>query len=303
MYIEHNGTQEREPAAVRLGRMIREGRRSKGCSLVVLSEKIGRPREWLNRVELGYSQHGEYKPPSAGDLQAIINILGDSLIVPAAELLEVGTEAEQEYNQVKRRSTEQNRQPVGKLTQAEVILGEQQIVRAITNLIEEQYSDAIIRNTGVKGAGSYVGVNADWKAYRHALGSFLEKNPNALFKRVEFAANPQHIKEAKEADKKLAGSRDIADIHNARVKFKKQNPLQLHVVIGQREAILALPHVSGKAGSNAALLIRDKIFVEALRTWYDEILWDGKGESRSLEFGRFDESFGEISDMYGFADE
>lgn len=302
MNMPHNSSQISEPlpAAVQLGQLIREARTAKNCSLVALAEKIGRPREWLNRLELGYSQYGEFKPPSAGDLQAIINVLDDTLTVPAARLLELGTAAELEYQQYKKQGKNNGRQLVGKLTQTEVILGEQQIVKAITNLIEEQYADAIIRNTGIKGPGGYQGVNADWKAYRNALGAFLEKYPNALFKRIEFASTPQHIQEAKDADSKLAGSRDIADVHNARIKFKKENPLQMHVVIGQREAILALPHVSGKGGSNAALLIRDKIFVEALRTWYDEVLWDGTSESQNIDFSSFDDSFNAVAAMYNF---
>lgn len=300
MNMQHNNSQDEVAAAVRLGKVVRAARKQKGCSLAALADKIGRPREWLNRLELGYSQYGEFKPPSSSDLQSIMNVLEDCFAVPEAEVLELGRTAEQEYQQFKRQKRSNGRQQMGKLTQTEVILGEQQIVRAITNLIEEQYSDAIIRNTGVKGAGGYLGVNADWKTYRHALGNFLQKNPNALFKRLEFAATPQHIKEAKDADAKLAGTRDIKDVHNAKIKFKKYNPLQVHVVIGQREAILALPHVSGKAGSNAALLIRDKVFVEALRTWYDEVLWDGEGESKMLDFSRFDESFEEIKDMYKF---
>lgn len=88
-------------------------------------------------------------------------------------------------------------------------------------------------------------------------------------------------------------------MHNAKVKFYKHNPLQMHVVIGQREAILALLQTSGQAGSNAAILIPDKIFVEALRVWYDETLWDAPGEYCTVDFQRFDDSFEAVRQMYG----
>lgn len=292
--------EQSQSPSIRLGEYLRQARKSKGYSLVSLAESIGRPREWLNRVELGYSQYGEYKPPTDADLQSLINVLGDSLPVSANIILQLGREAEEEYKRNKRHGQENSHKLKGKITHTEVILGEQQIVHAITSLIEEQYSDAVIRNTGIKGEGGYLGVNADWRMYRQALGEFLQKNPNALFKRIEFVTTPDHIKEAKEADAKLAGNRDISEVHNAKIKFKKINPMQMHVVIGQREAIIALPPVSGKAGSTAALLIRDKIFVDALRSWYDEVLWDGNGEYTNLNFKNFDESFSEIAKMYGF---
>lgn len=286
-------------AATRLGMYIREARKQKRCTINDMAAKLGRPREWLNRIELGYSQQGEYKPPSASDVQAIIDLLGSDLTVSAAELQQLQRQAEDDFNQA-RRPNSHVRPSVGKLTQTEVIMGQKQIVQAITGLINEQYADAVIRNTGIKGPGSYVHVDDDWKQYRLALGQFLSKNPNALFKRVEYADTAKHVDEAKEADSKVAGSREPAEVHNAKIKFYKHNPLQMHVLIGQREAILALPQTSGQAGSNIALLIRDKIFVEALRVWYDEILWDAPDDSRNIDFQNFDSSFDEVKKFYGF---
>jgi hypothetical protein len=94
----------------------------------------------------------------------------------------------------------------------------------------------------------------------------------------------------------------MENVHNAKIKFHQSNPLQLHVVIGQREAILALPQSSGQAGSNIALLIRDKIFVEALRIWYDEVLWDFPDEFKIVNFKDFDKSFEDIKKMYKFGE-
>jgi hypothetical protein len=107
---------------------------------------------------------------------------------------------------------------------------------------------------------------------------------------------------SKETDRHLAYEKPLTEVHNARVKFRKGNPLSLHVLIGQREAILALPRSSGQPGSNMALLVRDRLFVEALRLWYDEVLWEGPEPSVMVDYTRFDESFEEVKKMYGYTD-
>jgi hypothetical protein len=133
-----------------------------------------------------------------------------------------------------------------------------------------------------------------------ALGDFLSENPNALFKRVEHVTSPEQLEQAKSADEKTAGNRPLKKVHNVKAKFYKHNPLQMHAVIGQREAILALPQTSGQAGSNVALLIRDRVFVEALRVWYDEVLWDAPGACQMVEFSDLAGSFEKIKELYGF---
>jgi transcriptional regulator with XRE-family HTH domain len=302
MNIEHNDTESSQSAAVRLGEQIRLARRKRGLTILELAEKVGRTREWLNRVELGYSEYGEYKPASRADVQTMVDCLGDNFAIGTSELFALCDAAQTDYHSYKVTTQQKRRTNFGKLTQTEVIVGEKQIVDAIVDLVHEQHSDAIIRNTGVKSLGNYQQLTPDWKKYRHALGDFLCNNPNALFKRVEYAATLAQLQSAKEADEKLAGTRKVGEVHNAKIKFQVQNPLQMHVVIGQREAILALPQTSGQAGSNIALMIRDKVFVEALRVWYDEVLWDAPTQSQNIDFARFDESFDEVKDMYGFAD-
>lgn len=297
--FESSDNSAQSPAVI-LGRYIRQARKRRKLTIAEFAEKLGRQREWLNRVELGYSEYGEYPPVSASDLQTMVDILGeDAFEISQNQLLEHGERANAEYYSVKSQQKEKKR-PGGKLTHTEVIIGEKQIVQAITGLVQEQHSDAIIRNTGIKTRGNYLKLTSEWKNYREALGDFLSKNPNAMFKRVEYAANIDHLQKAKDADRRVAGARKVEDVHNAKIKFHKDNPLQLHAIIGQREAILALPQVSGQSGSNIALLVRDKIFVEALRAWYDEVLWDAPGENKSVDFQNFDESFQSIQNMYGY---
>lgn len=288
-------------AAAQLGNLIRDGRKAKGWTIARLAEQIGRPREWVNRVELGYGEYGEHKPPSSADLRAIIDCLGSSLGVSGGQLLALGLEAEQQYLSYKQ-SRRPRPRPAGKLTQAEIIIGEQAVVGAIIDLIDEQHSDAVIRNTGIRGLGSYLVRTAEWNRYRERLGRFLADNPNGIFKRVEYVASNAYLAVSRESDEKLAYQKPLREVHNARIKFRKGNPLSLHLLIGQREAILALPRSSGQPGSNMALLVRDKLFVEALRLWYDEVLWEGPEPSVTIDYTRFEESFQQIREMYGYED-
>lgn len=299
MTDEQNITPEQPGPAILLGRKIREARKRRGWTIAELADKLGRPREWVNRAELGYSEYGEYKPPSPSDIQAMAGLMSGCFTDPDEELVALAEAADAKFRAYKSPAAPR-RGGVGKLTQTEVIIGEKQVVQAITDLINEQHSDAIIRNTGIKAPGHYMALGEEWKKYRVALGEFLNRNPNSLFKRVESVTSREQLEQAKNADEKVTGERSLKDVHNAKLKFYKHNPLQMHVVIGQREAILALPQTSGQAGSNVAILVRDKIFVEAMRVWYDEVLWDAPGECKMVDFADFKRSFSDLEQMYDF---
>lgn len=291
-----------ETPAQKIGEAIRSGRKKQRLTIADLSEQIGRPREWLNRVELGYSDFGEHRPPSQSDLGAIYEVIGQNLEINKAELLSLGRRAEGEFETYKLHRRPNKRQSSGKQIQAEVIIGEKAVVDAIINLIEEQHSDAVIRNVGIRGQGNYVKRGEEWNRYRDAMGKFLKDNPNSIFKRVEHVSNNDFLQMAKETDSRLAYKKSVDEVYNARVKFRKNNPLSIHLLIGQREAILGLPRSSGVIGSNIALLVRDKLFVEALRSWYDEVLWEGQEPSINIDYQQYDKSFEKVKKMYGFRD-
>ncbi|MEO7617426.1 MAG: helix-turn-helix transcriptional regulator, partial [Candidatus Saccharibacteria bacterium] len=150
-----NDAQDELSPAQMLGDSIRLARTKRGITIAQLAEKIGRPREWLNRVELGYSEFGDIKPPSESDLRTIISILGEHLDITGDELVSLGSEAESSFQSFRQNSRSRSRKSGGKQIQAEVIIGEAQIGQSIVDLIGEQHSDAVIRNTGIRSFGSY----------------------------------------------------------------------------------------------------------------------------------------------------
>jgi transcriptional regulator with XRE-family HTH domain len=281
-----------------LGALIRIARRARNCTIADLAEQLGRSREWLNRVELGYSEDGTNRPPTASDLQNIIDRIGDGLSVKPAYLMELGAEVERLYDA--ERITYRKTPRLGKVARVELVMGADQVAAAITGLLLQQQSDATIRNTGIRTSDGFIHTPPARKRYGEEIGKFLSKNPNALFKRVEFAGSARHLSAMREADMRLAHNKPITEVHNAKLKYRKQNPFQLHVLIGQREAIITFPQSSAHASSSLALYIDDRNFVEALRGWYDEVLWDGPGESTMISFERFEESFDAVKKMYGY---
>ena len=52
-------------------------------------------------------------------------------------------------------------------------MGEEAVVDAIIDVIRQQHSDAVIRNTGIRSQGSFVLRTEYWNRYRETLGEFL----------------------------------------------------------------------------------------------------------------------------------
>lgn len=288
-----------KPSSVELGTIIRMARKATGLTIAELATQLGRPREWLNRIELGYSEYGEHRPPTQSEIRMLHRYIADGMNVELESVLSIGLKAEEDFHSLRQSENRVSRKTMGRLTQAEVILGEESIVEAIINLIHTQEPDSVLRNTGVRDESNSMKSTEGWARYRKTLGQFLSDNPTAILKRVEYAPSKETLEIAKQSDVRLGGPRDIHDVHNAKVRFRTKNPFQLHILIGKREAILALPNIAGQPGSNMALLIRDKQFIEALGLWYDEILWEGGDASQLVKFAEFDKSFRTIADMYG----
>jgi hypothetical protein len=177
---------------------------------------------------------------------------------------------------------------------------------AIVGVIDSQVARALLRNCGVKTERTYKLINATWTPYREALGAFLERHPNAHMRRAEHVTSSGQLELAKQADARLAGSRPLEEVHNAHLRFHKTNPLALHVLIGEREVVLALPELSDQAGSSTAFVFRDPDVVDRFTEWFDVLIWDphGHGSYRDVGvidgFKHFDREFDGAAEMYGF---
>jgi hypothetical protein len=71
---------------------------------------------------------------------------------------------------------------------------------------------------------------------------------------------------------------------NVRARVAFANPLVLDVLIGEHEALIALPDRRGHPHLAACVVVDDPDFVDAMREWYDEWVWEppgGNGEIRA----------------------
>jgi transcriptional regulator with XRE-family HTH domain len=275
-----------------LAEFVKDRRRAAGLTQKELSKECGRPREWVSHLERADELQA---PPTGGDVVKLVR----GLDLSEADADELGRLVEAAAD-ARSTTVRPRRRQLGRGVRVEVVEGEWEVEDAIITILEEEPEDATIRNTGLKGWSTYLRASASWQRYRELLGEHLCRNERAVFKRVEYLVRPEQLQLAKDADSRLAGDRPLPEVVNAKVKFLSHNPMTLHAMVGEDAAVLALPEASGRAGSSLALVIRDRQLVEALRVWFDEVLWENAPRSVSVSFDRFDESFDEVGKMYGF---
>ena len=58
----------------------------------------------------------------------------------------------------------------------------------------------------------------------------------------------------------------------------------LDVLIGDHEAFIGLPDRKGHPHLRAAILIDDPDLVDALRSWYDEFIWEATCECTDIRY-------------------
>lgn len=285
-----------EPDLV-IGEAVRRARKQLGLTQKELGRTISRPREWVSALENANLP----SPPTSTDIGQLQRALSEALTLPEDELLRLHESVEARH---RARYGGRIRRRTGRPVTVEVVQGREQVADAIVGVVQAQGPEAIVRNVGIKTVSTYHRVTDAWRRYREALGAFLATNSHAMFKRAEYVTSHNQLSLAKEADERLRGGRELADVHNVKVRFFKSNPLVLHVLVGEREAVLAIPDKAGASGSSTALVVRDASLVAALQTWFDEVVWDSHSDEDVIDvrFDRFDECFEHIEGMYGFED-
>lgn len=267
-------------AAERLGARLRLARRERGhgnWSLAWVAARVGRSRVWLNRVELGYAKDGGYPLPTDADLLA----LGQLLEIDAGDLLALRDEARLELDkrEPQRRAPTQHQGPSGRRAQVAIFRGDENVYRAAADLLERQSSDARLKVTHVVTLqADPEGMQPYQRDYVSALAEFLRDNRRtAALERAVHAPSSDALRMAKAKTEALAGTRAPQDVHNIETRFCLANPVLLDVLIGEREAMISVPDHRGHPTLSASILISDSIFVEALKTWFQQIVWKSAG--------------------------
>ncbi|HSH61597.1 MAG TPA: hypothetical protein VK988_18505 [Acidimicrobiales bacterium] len=90
----------------------------------------------------------------------------------------------------------------------------------------------------------------------------------------------------------LADGRDAQDVRNIETRFCSGNPVLLDVLIGEREAMISVPDHRGHPTLSASVLISDPSFVEALKTWFQQIVW--KAPAVDIEYPSYEDTFSQL---------
>jgi transcriptional regulator with XRE-family HTH domain len=289
-------------AAEQLGRLLRSARRECGkgkWTLAWVAGKVGRSRVWLNRLELGYAKDGSIPLPTDGDLAGLAQLLQLDL----AQLLQLRDDARAELEQAGlRRARPQSRIPVGRRAQAEVFRGDENVYRAAGELLARQSSEARLKVTHVVTRHPDPdGLRPYQRKYVSALADFLSTNRQTVtLDRVVHAQSAESLAMAKGKTAALAAGRSPTEIRNIDTRFCFANPVLLDVLIGEREALIAIPDHRGHPTLTAAILISDVSFVEALKTWFHDIVWKSPGVP--VDYATAEETFamieGRLADAY-----
>ena len=79
---------------------------------------------------------------------------------------------------------------------------------------------------------------------------------------------------------RLAGGRDPTTVHNIRARCCFTPPGMLDVIVCDREALIAFADRRGHPSLRACVVVDDPDFVDALKDWYDDFIWEPRGRSR-----------------------
>jgi transcriptional regulator with XRE-family HTH domain len=286
-------------SAEQLGGLLRHARRERGkgkWSLAWVAGRIGRSRVWLNRVELGYAKDGSVPLPTDADLAGLARLLELDLTA----LLRLRNEARAELEQAGlRRVRPERRTPAGRRAQTEVFRGDENVYRAARELLERQSSEARLKVTHVVTRHpDPEGLRPYQREYVGALADFLSDNrETATLDRVVHAQSAESLAMAKGKTAALAAGRPADEIRNIDTRFCFANPVLLDVLIGEREALIAIPDHRGHPTLTAGILISDASFVEALKTWFHDIVWKSPGVP--VDYTKIDETFAAIESRLG----
>jgi transcriptional regulator with XRE-family HTH domain len=83
---------------------------------------------------------------------------------------------------------------------------------------------------------------------------------------------------------------------NVRARVASTNPLVLDVLISEHEALIALPDRRGHPNLAACVVVDDPDFVDAMREWFDEWVWEPPAASAPGHTEVVEDSAGEMGE-------
>lgn len=277
-----------------LASAVAEARLNAGLSQAALARRAGISPSYLSRIESAAWERGG-PLPADGVLRALARALG----VSSAALVALGREARDRQDAVTGLPGPGAR--AARRPPYAVSMGPDAVDASAREVIRRNPPQGTLRSAQVLVADPLDGDELH-PSYLDTLGTTLAASPDAKLYRV-CACDRASLATARATVDRLAGGRAPAQAGNVRTRIAFSNPLVLDVLIGDHEVLLAVPDRRGRPHLRAGLVVDDPDFVAALRSWFDETVWDPKCWYADLRGDAFDDAFAAIEEVLSGAEQ
>jgi transcriptional regulator with XRE-family HTH domain len=277
-----------------LSSAIAEARRGAGLSQAALARRAGISPSYLSRIESAAWERGG-PLPADGVLRALARALG----VSSAALVALGRKARD--RQAALTGPTSPRARASRRSPYAVSMGPGAVDAAAREVVGRNPAQGTLRSAQVLVADP-LGDEGLEPSYLDTLGTTLAATPDAMLYRV-CACDKTSLGTARATVDRLAGGRGPAQAGNVRTRIAFANPLVLDVLIGDHEVLLAVPDRRGRPHLRAGIVVDDPDFVAALRSWFDETVWDPKCWYADLRGDAVDDAFAAIEEVLSGAEQ
>jgi transcriptional regulator with XRE-family HTH domain len=247
-----------------LGETVRVARRALHLTQAQLAKRAGISASYLSRIEsAAWERGGPW--PADGVLGALARALGLS----STELIGLRTRARStmagESGQPEALARANGRPPYS------VCIGTDEVDVAARRLVDRNPRHGTFRSVQASPHHHSTGDDPATSTYVDVLAERLAASSETLLYRVVVPAR-RHLDPEHSPVESWPGA-------NVRSRVAFTNPLVMDVLIGDHEALIALPDRRGHPHLAACVVVDDPDFVDAMREWYDEWVWEPPGNA------------------------
>lgn len=277
-----------------LSSAVTSAREAAGLSQAALARRAGISASYLSRIESAAWERGG-PLPADGVLRALARALGLS----SAALVALGRAAKDRQAAAADSPTPPAR--AGRRSPYAVSMGPEAVDAAAREVVGRNPPQGTLRSAQVYVADPLDGGDLE-PSYLDTLGTTIATSPEAMLYRV-CASDHSSLDTARATVDRLAGGRLPAKAGNVRTRIAFSNPLVLDVLIGDHEVLLAVPDRRGRPHLRAGIVVDDPDFVAALRSWFDETVWDPQCWYADIRGDSVDDAFAAIGEVMAGAEE
>ena len=276
---ERNQAQDDGAGLPALAAAVRDARQAVGITRSELARRAGIHPSYVSRIEsAAWEKGGPW--PSDDVLRALARVVGCS----STRLIELKRDARPD--DVPGSGPRAWSRRTGSARYA-VSVGDGDVHRAARRLLERNPPRGSLRLSSQLFEQARDGTPDS--QFTTALGRRLAEDTASILYRVCVVA-PDNLERVRSTTQRLAVGRDPSTVHNIRTRCCFKPPAMFDVVVGEHEALIAVPDRRGHAYLRASLVIDDPDFVDALTNWFDDFIWEPPAGYVDVRYDRLDEA-------------